>query len=116
MGDHKELPIYKAGYDLVLEVFRAGKDLPKEYKYTVGERMKADALEVMTLLFRANVLRDRYGVLQTARERCENIRLCIRLLHDLRQMPLKKLVALNEKMEDVLRQLSGWQKASKNKE
>jgi hypothetical protein len=21
MGDHKELPIYKAGYDLVLEVF-----------------------------------------------------------------------------------------------
>ena len=115
MADHKELPVYKAGYDLALEVFKLGKDLQKEYKYTVGERMKTDALELMTLVFRANTRRDRNEVLQLARERCENIRLCFRLLHDLRQLPLKKLVAVNEKIELVARQLAGWQKSGNQK-
>lgn len=107
--------MYKAGYDLVLEVFKLGKDLQKEFKYTVGERMKTDALELMTLVFRANTRRDRNEVLQLARERCENIRLCFRLLHDLRQLPLKKLVAVNEKIELVARQLAGWQKSGNQK-
>jgi hypothetical protein len=30
MAVHKELPVYKAGYDLVLEVFKLDKGLPKE--------------------------------------------------------------------------------------
>jgi hypothetical protein len=30
MADHKELLVYKAGYDLVLEVFKLDKVLPKQ--------------------------------------------------------------------------------------
>lgn len=116
MADYKELPIFKSGYDLVLEIFRVSREFQKEYKYTVGERIKTDALELMALVFRANSRRDRSEVLQGARERCESIRLCFRLLFDLKQMPMKRWVAVNEKIEDVSRQLSGWQKASKRNE
>ncbi len=37
MALHYELPVYKACYDLLLEVFRFTKGFSKEYKYTVGE-------------------------------------------------------------------------------
>jgi hypothetical protein len=42
MGTYNELPVHKAAYDLLLEIFRVTKDYNKEYKYTVGENMKRD--------------------------------------------------------------------------
>ncbi len=41
----QELPIYKATYDLVLVIFRQVKNFSKEYKYTLGERLKNEAIE-----------------------------------------------------------------------
>jgi hypothetical protein len=39
MAYYDELPVYKATYDLLLEMFRFVKDFAKEYKYTVGESL-----------------------------------------------------------------------------
>ena len=38
------LPVYKASYDLVLEMFKVIKDFNREYKYTLGESIKKEAL------------------------------------------------------------------------
>jgi len=38
MAIYDELPVYKATYDLLLEMFRFSKDFSKEYKYTVGRQ------------------------------------------------------------------------------
>ncbi len=40
MGLHQELPVYKASYDLLLEIFEDTKGFNKEYKYTVGREPK----------------------------------------------------------------------------
>ena len=37
MVEHKELPVFMACYDLVLELSKLDKDFLKQYKYTVGE-------------------------------------------------------------------------------
>jgi len=34
---YNDLPVYKATYDLLFEMFRFTKNFTKEYKYTVGE-------------------------------------------------------------------------------
>ena len=60
---------YKATYDLLLDIFRFTKDFGKEYKYTVGESFKKETIELLTLIYRANVKRDKQDVLQEARER-----------------------------------------------
>jgi hypothetical protein len=39
MGLHYDLPVYKACYDLLLEIFQFTKDFTKEYKYMVGENL-----------------------------------------------------------------------------
>jgi hypothetical protein len=62
----------------LLAIFRFTKDFGKEYKYTVGESLKKETIELLTLIYRANVKHDKQEVLQEARERIEVIRLFIR--------------------------------------
>jgi len=40
MSKYEELPVYKASYDLLLEIFKFTKNFTKEYKYTIGESLK----------------------------------------------------------------------------
>ena len=110
MALYSELPVYKATYDLLLGIFRFTKDFGKEYKYTVGESLKKETIELLTLIYRANVKRDKQEVLQEARERIEVIRLFIRLMKDMQQISVKQFVQINESVENVSKQLSGWQK------
>jgi len=111
MALYSELPVYKATYDLLLGIFRFTKDFGKEYKYTVGERLKKETIELLTLIYRANVKRDKQEVLQEARERIEVIRLFIRLMKDMQQISVQQFVQINEVVENVSKQLTGWQKA-----
>ena len=111
MSLHSELPVYKSCYDLLLEIFRFTKEFGREYKYTVGESIKKETIELLTLIFRANTRTDKAQVLQEARERIEVIRLFIRLMKDMRQISLKRFVQVNQRVEEVSKQLTGWQKS-----
>jgi hypothetical protein len=111
MGLHQELPVYKASYDLLLAIFEFTKNFNKDYKYTVGESLKKETTELLTLIYRANSRKDKVGVLQEARERIEVIRLFIRLMKDMKQINLKKFVEINKTVENVSKQLTGWQKS-----
>ncbi len=114
MGLHYELPVYKASYDLLFEIFQFTKDFSKEYKYTIGESLKKETIELLTLIFRVNSRSDKQQVLQEARERIEVIRLFVRVMKDLHQISLKRFVHVNQKEEDVSKQLTGWQKSIKD--
>ena len=46
MAQYVELPVYKATYDLLVEIFRFTKDFIKEYKYTIGESLKIEKILV----------------------------------------------------------------------
>ena len=58
MALHNELPVYKATYDLLLEIFKFTKEFGKEYKYTVGENLKKQTIDLLTLIYRANSRKD----------------------------------------------------------
>ena len=108
MARYDELPVYKASYDLLVEIFQFTKNFNREFKFTVGESLKKETLELITLIYRANSRRDKYQVLQEARERIEVIRLFVQLLKDLKQIGLKKFVQINKQVENVSKQLTGW--------
>lgn len=76
---HSDLPVYKSCYDLLLEIFLFTKEFSKEYKYTVGESLKKETIDLLTLIFRANSRSDKNAVLQQARESIEVIRLLARI-------------------------------------
>ena len=54
MAMYYDLPVYRDTYKLILKIFEVTKDFPKEYKYTVGQDMKRDALQLVRSIYRAN--------------------------------------------------------------
>ena len=112
MALHNELPVYKVTYVLLLEIFKFTKEFGKEYKYTVGENLKKQTIDLLTLIYRANSRKDKQEVLQEAREHIEVIRLFVRLMKDMQQISLKRFVEVNLKIESVSKQLVGWQRVS----
>lgn len=111
MALYNELPVYKSAYDLLLQIFDFSVHLSREYKFTIGEKLKNSATDVLTNIYRANRTQDKIKFVEEAREQTELVRLYIRILHDVKQISLKKTIFLNQYIEDVSKQLAGWQKS-----
>jgi len=54
MALYYDLPVYRDTYQLILKIFEYTKDFPKEYKYTLGQDMKRDALQLVRCIYGAN--------------------------------------------------------------
>ncbi|MBA3047627.1 four helix bundle protein [Patescibacteria group bacterium] len=103
------LPVYKASYDLLVEIFQFTKNFSREYKYTIGQDLKKQTTEMILNIYRANSTYTKKEIIQKARENIEVIRLLMRLLKDLKQVNIKKFVQINELIESVSKQLTKWQ-------
>jgi hypothetical protein len=107
------LPVYKTSYDLVLETFRVLKDFNREYKYTLGENIKKEVMEMITDIYRANSSYSKKPYIEKAREKIETVRIFFRLARDLRQVGLERFIDINEKIESISKQLTAWQGSQK---
>ncbi len=47
MALYYDLPVFKQVYQLILKIFEYTKDFPKEYKYTLGQDMKRDGIQLV---------------------------------------------------------------------
>ena len=106
--------MYNVSYDLLVDLFRFVKEFSREYKFTIGESIKNEAIEMIKNIYRANSSMQKAPLIQAARENVETIRLYLRLLKDLRQINLEKFVRLNEHIESISKQMTAWQKASQH--
>ena len=113
MALYDELPVFKAAYDLLLDIYRFSATLTREYKYTLGEKLKNETLELLMLVYRANSSKTKFDIIQQAREQIEIVRLLLRVLKDLNQISVNSFVRVNQQVENVSKQLTGWQKSQK---
>lgn len=111
MATYNQLPVYKATYDLLLYVYQIGKDMQRDYRYTLGETLKKDLITLLTLIYRANSTHQKVIVLLEAREKLVEVKLELRLLRDLRQLSLKNYANASLMAESISKQLSAWQKS-----
>ncbi len=111
MALYNQLPVYKSSYDLLVHIFKYAKHFTKEYKYTIGESLKNETVDMITNIYRANSKNEKVALIQNARENVEVIRLYLRLIKDLQQINVRTFVALNEMIEGVSKQLTAWKKS-----
>lgn len=50
MAQYDTLPIYKATYDFLLRVMHAVSHFPCEYKYSLGERIQNECIELVIMI------------------------------------------------------------------
>ena len=90
MALYYDLPVYRDTYRFKLKIFECTKDFSKEYKYTLGQDMKRDALQLVRSIYRANKNTNKKEHLDTFMDDFELLKLEIRLCSDMKIMPIKK--------------------------
>lgn len=111
---YTQLPVFKASYDLLLDVFKSSQTMKREYRYSLGEELKKEMMGLMMCIYCANLTRDKEAYLLRAREHIEIVKLQVRLLHDLRQLPVKNMARITLQYEVISKQLAAWYKSAHN--
>lgn len=108
MALYNELPVYKDTYKLILEVFEMTKTFPREYKYTLGQDMKRDSMELVRMIYQANRSQDKKVYLELFLEQFELVKLQIRLSVDLKILSIRKQAQVAVLLSSIGKQVTGW--------
>lgn len=111
MSKIDELKVYKASYDLHLQIYKSTKNICREYKYNLVQDIKKKSLKLLLNIYKATYNKEkRVKFIKKALEKCEFIRISFRVLKDLTVININKFVTINKMVEDVNRQLKSWLK------
>jgi len=112
MALYYDLPVYKDTYQLVKQVFEITKEFPKEYKYSLGQDMKRDALQLVRSIYRANKAEKKKEYLEQFLDDFELLKLEIRLCVDMRILSIRRQAEFSKLIESIGKQITGWRNAT----
>ncbi len=114
MAHYEHLPIFKSSYDFMIELYKVISNFPKEYKYTIGEKLKLYSLELVTNIYEINSEKD-YNIkkkifLDTIKisEKCK---ILIRISKDIQILSIKVFSKLSIQIVEISKQLEWWKKS-----
>lgn len=106
------LPIYRVTYYLLQVATRITKDMPRDFKQSLGGKIRDECVELTVLIYRANCSRDKRPHLETLQEHLQVVTLLLRLSKDMRLISTGQFAQTIELTDQIGRQSSGWLKAS----
>lgn len=113
MAQYQHLSIYKTTYELLASITRVTATFPKAYKYSLGEKLRAEMVELVVFIFKANSSRtDRVRQAGLFLERLQVVELMLRLCKDLRLLAVKQFAEIVSLSDSLGRQAQGWIKSS----
>ena len=77
-------------YDFVLWLLPKVENFPKAHKFTLGDRLSANGLDLLTSLVEAAYARDKVGLLDQASRKVKSTRLLLRLAKDLKLISIRR--------------------------
>lgn len=110
MSRYSHTPIFQKTYILVLDIYKAASNFKKEYKYTLAEKLKLISHELLNLIVLANSQKEKRETLRELDYKLEALRINLRLAYDLKVISAGQLGIFNEKIEEIGKQIGGWQK------
>lgn len=108
----QHLPIYKLASDLCSLAADLTKNMRREFKRTLGEKLLTECIEVTIQIFRANTAEgtERVRHIQQILERIQVIELMLRLALDKRLIGASQYARTIEITDPLGRQATGWKK------
>ena len=113
MAIHTQLSIYKTTYDLLDVVTDLAKNMNRDFKRSIGEKISAECIEITILVFRANVAQVKEPHLVELIERLQVIELMLRLAMDKRLISKGSYAKAVEYTTSIGKQANGWRNAAK---
>jgi hypothetical protein len=113
MAQYKHLPIYKLTYELLELVTQKTKDYPRDFKFTLGNKLRDECVELVVFIYKANQSRNREEFLRQLLERVQVVELLVRLSKDMRLINLEAVSKIVILTDSIARQAQGWLKHSR---
>jgi len=110
MSRYIHLPIFQKGYDFNLEIYKTTHNFPREYKYSLGQKMKEIASELLDCIIIANSKENKESYFSEIKIRIERLRIHLRVSYDLKIVNNKRFEFLNRFLEEISKQVAGWEK------
>jgi len=106
------LPIYKLARDLTGLAVSFTRNMPRDLKRTLGDKVLDECFEMSLLIFRANVAQgsERQGFIQQLLERNQVTELALRLCVDHRLISTKQYAQAVQITDQIGKQATGWKK------
>lgn len=106
MALHTELPIYRKAYELLSVAVEITRNIPRDFKRLLGDKIRDECLEITVLIFRANVCRDKVPHITDLIEKLQIVELTLRLSCDMRLISKGQYAKAIRLTQDVGRQAS----------
>ena len=99
-------------YDFVLWLLPKVETFPRSHRFTIGERLSAQGLDVLVILTEAAYSSAKDELLTHANRKVNSTRLLLRLAKDLKLLSLDAYAFAAERLDEIGRMVGGWRKAA----
>jgi len=112
MARHEGAPVaVSKAYDFVLWLLPKVEKFSRGYRFTVGERLSAQGLDVLVLLVEAAYATSKEGLLSDANRKINGTRYLLRLAKDLQLLSADSYAFAAERLDEIGRMVGGWRKS-----
>src|SRR5688572_23680818 len=108
MALHSSLPIYKVTYQLLVLATEITRHMPRDFKASMGGKVREECLELVVLIYRANAAANKVPHLDQMIERLQVAELLFRLAADMKLIAVKQYSRAIELTAAIGKQATGW--------
>lgn len=108
MALHDQLPIHKDAYDLLGVVVELVRNMPREFKQSLGGELRDECLAMLVAIYRANCAADKVPHLSALIERLQVVILLLRLARDMHMISTKAFGRTVPLTVSIGKQATGW--------
>ena len=111
--DDQLLPAIQRAYDINVWLLGRVARFPRDYKFTLGDRIQATALDLSLSLVEAAHSRVRDRPLYRASRLLDQLRLLLRMGRDVGVLSVRQLEHVSGWNEELGRMIGGWRRATR---
>ncbi len=108
-----ELPVIQKSYDFVKWFVPILNKLPRDHRFSLGDRMITELYELLEGLLKARYSKNKLPQLADLNTQLDILRYQTRLLYDFELISVKRYEYINQQLQGIGRELGGWIKQQK---
>ncbi len=113
MAKQEELPIIQKVYDLILWYVPILNKLPRDFKFTLGDRIATELYDTLDDLIAARYMSKKLARLEAINERLDRLRFRTRLLRDFKLLEPQRYANASKLINAIGVDLGSWIKQQK---
>lgn len=110
MAMHTDLAIHKVAFDLLSLATDLTRNIPRDFKVSLGSKVRDECIEVMVLIARANAAIDKRGHLGVLVERIQVIEFLLRLFKEKRFISISQHALAIQLTASIGKQATAWKR------